>query len=145
MIQSCDSNLLFHALVPSDSLHGRASAYLNSLAGSEDFLICELALTELYTLLRNPKACQSPLSAREAVNVIQALCANPHWRLVDYPGELMPKVWKAAARHDFARTGVYDARLALTLRHYGVTHFATRDVKHFQGYGFEKVFDPCLK
>ena len=39
-------------------------------------------------------------------------------------------------------TNIYDIRLALTLRHYRVTHFATANAKHFQGFGFDKVWNP---
>jgi len=31
---------------------------------------------------------------------------------------------------------IIDARIALTLRHYGVTRFATANVKNFKNFGF---------
>jgi uncharacterized protein len=34
------------------------------------------------------------------------------------------------------------AGIALTLRHHGVSEFATRNVKDFQSFGFAKVWDP---
>lgn len=37
---------------------------------------------------------------------------------------------------------LFDARLALTLRHHGVTELATCNTKDFQGYGFTRVWDP---
>ena len=37
-----------------------------------------------------------------------------------------------------------DARLALTLRHHGVTEFATANLKDFEGFGFAKVWNPLL-
>ena len=37
---------------------------------------------------------------------------------------------------------IIDARLALTLRHHGVTAFATANAKHFRGFGFAKVWNP---
>ena len=33
-------------------------------------------------------------------------------------------------------------RDALTLRHHCVTHFATANEKHFEGFGFERVWSP---
>ena len=109
---------------------------------SRDFRICELALAELYGLLRNPVVMQKAVSPREAAEAIGMLRSRPAWPVLDYPGGLMDEVWRRASEPQFPRTGVFDARLALTLRHYGVTHFATRNVKHFQDYGFEKVYDP---
>ncbi|TLD71839.1 hypothetical protein FEM03_06170 [Phragmitibacter flavus] len=57
---------------------------------------------------------------------------------------VMDQVWKLAGARDFARRRVFDARLALTLRQSGVTHFATSNVKDFQGWGFQKVWNPLL-
>ena len=50
---------------------------------------------------------------------------------------------KAGGRN-FARRRIFDARLALTLRQGGVTHFATANVKDFEGWGFEKVWNPLI-
>ncbi|MBA7706864.1 Ribonuclease VapC24 [subsurface metagenome] len=61
---------------------------------------------------------------------------------IDYPGGLMREIWEKASKPDFGRRVIFDARLALTLRNYGVTEFATRNVRHFQGYGFKRVWDP---
>lgn len=54
----------------------------------------------------------------------------------------MSAVWKLAAAPGFARRRIYDARLALTLRHHGVTTFLTRNARDFSGFGFEQVVDP---
>jgi hypothetical protein len=37
---------------------------------------------------------------------------------------------------------IFDARLALTLRHHGVTEFATRNQAHFTPFGFHRVWNP---
>jgi AbrB family looped-hinge helix DNA binding protein len=52
------------------------------------------------------------------------------------------EIWRVAATPDFARRRVFDARLALTFRHYGVTEFATANVKDFQDFDFERVWNP---
>jgi predicted nucleic acid-binding protein len=64
---------------------------------------------------------------------------------VDYPGDtaaVMDEVWRLAAQPNIGRRVVFDARLALTLRHYGVTEFATRNESHFAGFGFARVGNP---
>ena len=75
-----------------------------------------------------------------------AISSAPHLgQLVDYPGEaarIMDSLWQAAAARGAARRRVFDIRLALTLRHHGVTRFATVNTKHFQGLGFDEVYDP---
>ena len=55
---------------------------------------------------------------------------------------LAEPLWRAAASPQFPRRRIYDARLALTLRHHGVTEFATANVKDFEGFGFTRVWNP---
>lgn len=139
---SRDANILSAALNADSPIFARARDYIASVSEDEDFVLCELALTEVYGLLRSSVVWRTPMSPAAAVAKIEEFRTNPNWKLVDYPGSLMEAVWQAASREGFPRIGIYDARLALTLRHYGVKRFATRNVKHFQGYGFDEVFDP---
>ena len=125
--------------------HKEARQYLESVAESADFALCELVLLELYGLLRNPVVCRQPYSAPEAAQVIQSFRGQRRWAVLDYPGPqagLMKKIWEAAAQKTFPYKRVYDLRLALTLRHHGVNEFATRNVKDFEGFGFQRVWDP---
>ena len=125
--------------------HPEARQYLESVTESADFALCELVLFELYGLLRNPVVCRQPYSAPEAARVIQRFRGHRRWAVLDYPGPqagLMKKVWEAAAQNTFPYKRIYDLRLALTLRHHGVTEFATRNVKDFEGCGFQRVWNP---
>ncbi len=139
---ACDTNLLFLWLNADLPQHPAAEAFFESHSGDESFAICELALLELYGLLRNPVLNQKPLDAGPAAELIQTIRSHPVWPLLDYPGGLMDGVWKLARQAGFARRRVYDARLALTLRHHGVTELATANVKDFQGFGFKRVWNP---
>ncbi|CKQ72054.1 Conserved protein of uncharacterised function%2C win PIN domain [Mycobacterium tuberculosis] len=47
-----------------------------------------------------------------------------------------------AATPRIARRRLFDARLALTLRHHGVDEFATRNINGFTDFGFSRVWDP---
>jgi uncharacterized protein len=55
---------------------------------------------------------------------------------------LIEDVWRFAAQPNISRRIVFDARLVLTLRHHGVAEFATRNNKHFTGFGFSRVWNP---
>lgn len=55
---------------------------------------------------------------------------------------VMDQIWDIANNAKFARRRIFDVRLALTLQHHGVTHFATANVKDFQDLGFDKVWNP---
>lgn len=138
---SFDTNVLFPGLEPSHVDHARARAFLEGLPAGR-VAICELVLTELYVMVRNPATARRPLGAPEAARLIHTLRTNPAWRLVDYPGGLMDGVWNAAAAPGFARRRVFDARLGLTLLHHGVTDLATANLKDFAGLGFRRVFNP---
>lgn len=138
---ACDTNILFPALEASHSRHAEAREYLESQATNPDFALCELVLVEVYTLLRNPVTSAKSLSAADAARKILNLRQNPAWLVLDYPGGLMNEVWDHARTSGAVRR-IYDIRLALTLRFYGVTEFATSNAKHFHGFGFNKVWDP---
>lgn len=113
--------------------HWEAAEWMTELSTSSDLVLCELCLVELYGLLRNPAVVERPLEASAAVAMVQNLRSHPYWELVDYPGGLMGEIWPAAAAPRFARRRIYDARLALTLRHHGVTELATTNVKDSRG------------
>jgi hypothetical protein len=55
---------------------------------------------------------------------------------------VMDEVWRLAGQPNIGRRVIFDARLALTLRHHGVTEFATRNETHFTGFGFTHVWNP---
>lgn len=82
------------------------------------------------------------MTPSEACDEIAVLRATPAWALIDYPGGLMRDVWTDSRRPGFGYRSVFDARLARTLRHHGVTQFATRNVTDFRHFGFDRVFDP---
>jgi len=116
-MRSCDTNILFYAFHRGCPEYQVAQRYLQERADDPEFLICELVLIELYVLLRNPK-------------------------LVDHPGELMDQVWKLSREPGFSYREIFDARLAVTLLHHGVSEFATRNTSHFERYGFEELTNP---
>lgn len=76
--------------------------------------------------------------------MIQAFRSNPAWRVLDVvlDSEIMQNVWRHASDDTFAYRRVFDARLAETLRHHGVTDFATCNQKDFTGFGFDRVWNP---
>ncbi len=141
-MMSLDTNILFAWLNKDHAWHSRADIWISSQHSNTKMVLCELALIELYGLLRNPVLLNAPLDASTAVETIRPLRIHPSWNLVDYPGKLMESVWNAAAVQGFARRRIYDARLAITLRHHGVKEFATTNAKDFQDFGFTRVWNP---
>ena len=137
-----DTNLLFAWLNRDHAWHRAAAAWLTGQTTNPGLVLCELCLVELHGLLRNPAVVKHPLDGPAAVEIIQRLRSHPQWELVDYPGGLMNAVWPASALAGLARRRIYDTRLALTLLHHGVTEFATTNVRDFEGFGFNRVWNP---
>jgi len=89
--------------------------------------------------LRNPSVFKKPKTAKEATAFCDALRANPAWEFGDYEPEVAKPLWNWAAKTTTGFRHIIDARLAFTLRHHGVTHFATaNNEKHFEGFGLQK-------
>ena len=143
---SFDTNLLLYSLNQDCAEYQDARAFFAGLPTvTGTVAVCELVLVELYVLLRNPAVLTHPLDPADAVSIIQTFRQHPTWTLLDHPGDtsrVMDEVWRLAAQPNIGRRVVFDARLALSLRHQGVTEFATRNETHFAGFGFTRVWNP---
>jgi uncharacterized protein len=140
-VLSIDTTILLYAQNQDCDEHAAAAAFLAECASRDDVAICELVLLELYQSLRNPAVLGFPLDAPDAAEVCRAFRANPRWALIEN-APVMDRVWQLAAQPGTARRRLFDARLGLTLRHHGVRELATRNVKDFSGFGFDRVWDP---
>jgi toxin-antitoxin system PIN domain toxin len=142
---SVDANLLLFSYCEASPHHAKARRFIESLSGRDGVALSEFVLTEFYLLLRNPAVLAKPLSAPEAVAVIQSYRRHPRWKILGFPPtsrELHSELWQRAAAPGIARRRIYDTRTALALRAFGVTEFATANVKDFEGLGFVKVWNP---
>ena len=138
---SIDTNLLLYSLNRDCPEHEPARGFIQECSGRADVAIAELVLLELYVLLRNPAVVTRPLGATEAAQACRPFRTHPRWALIEN-APVMSSVWKIAAARGCPRRRVFDARIGLTLLHHGVRELATRNVKDFDGLGFERVFDP---
>jgi predicted nucleic acid-binding protein len=142
---SIDTNILLYSLNPDSIWHGAAVGFLQQNLGiaSVRIAIADYVLVELYVLLRNPAVMSKALTAKAARDLVMAYWYAPNVSRIEN-ANVMDEVWKLAGAGDFARRRIFDARLALTLRQGGVTHFATSNVKDFEDWGFEKVWNPLI-
>jgi toxin-antitoxin system PIN domain toxin len=138
---SIDTDTLIYAQNQSCPEHAAASAFMAECARRDDLAICELVLLELYQLLRNPTVLEHPLDAPSAAEICLSYRRNRRWAVIEN-APVMTDVWTMAARPGIARRRLFDARLALTLRHHGVRELATRNLKDFAEFGFLRVWDP---
>ena len=105
-------------------------------------MLCELVLVDIYMQLRNPAILRTPLSAVAAVDFCVRLRSNPEWQLVDDEPAVSEHLWRWARTTSSAFRRIIDARLALTLQHHGVTEFATVNVREFEEFGFQRLWNP---
>jgi predicted nucleic acid-binding protein len=146
MMIGIDTNILLHSLNPASECHASAVEFLGEIFGKTRpaVAVTDYVLVELYVHLRNPAIMARPLSAKAARDLVTSYWRIPNVMRIEN-SSIMDEVWELAGTKDFARRRIFDARLALTLRSEGVTHFATANVKDFQGWGFEKVWNPLKK
>jgi toxin-antitoxin system PIN domain toxin len=143
MILSADSNLFLYAANPQSPNHVAAQRFFAQHAdGTGRFLLCGLVLVEIYMQLRNPAVFAKPCSAAAASAFCESLRQNPTWEFGDYEPAVAEPLWKWARSTSSGFRQIIDARLAFTLRHHGVTHFATANKRHFSEFGFETVWNP---
>ncbi len=140
---SIDTNILLYAQNKDCREHPAAYNFVLECSLRDDLLLCELVLVELYVLLCNPSVIKRPLSSAQAVEVCQIYRQNPKWRLVEN-APVMAAVWEQANRSNFPRRRIFDLRLALTLRHHGVTDLATANTRDFKDFGLNRVWNPLL-
>jgi uncharacterized protein len=144
---SIDTNLLLYCYSEASPHHVAARQFIESVSANEDIALSEFVLTEFYLMLRNPAVLDHPLTAPKAAAVIQSYRQHPFWKLLGFPPksrEFHAALWRQAAMPSFARRRIYDIRFALGLRAFGVTDFATANVKDFQDCGFKKVWNPLV-
>jgi uncharacterized protein len=140
-MKSFDTNVVVHSANSDSPHHGPARAFLEQTAQERNVIICELMLVEVFLKLCNSRIFRNPMTPTQAGNYCQTLRANQNWLLVE-EAPVMEDVWRWTRRRDFAFRRIIDIRLGLTLRHYGVTEFATSNLKDFRGLGFTKVWNP---
>lgn len=145
MILSADTKLFLYAANPDSPNHAVARDFFTTqTSGQNRFLLCGLVLVEIYMQLRNPAVFKKPKTPAEAAAFCQTLRSNPAWEYADYEPDVAPALWEWSAKTSSGFREMIDARLALTLRHHGVSHFATANEKHFKGFGFERVWNPLI-
>lgn len=142
---SIDTNILFPLVVEDHPRHEEALVFSESLYKHSDVAISEFVLLELYNLLRNPAVMTRPLGASAAVEICEAFRQHPVWQTLGFPPEsrsFHDAFWPRLRSPNFARRRSFDWRLALSLLEQGVTEFATMNKKDFEGFGFERVWNP---
>lgn len=145
---SIDTNILLYSYSQDSPFHAPARKFLEEMAPREDVTLSEFILAEFYLLLRNPAVLQQALDAPDAAAVIASYRKHPRWKTVGFPPrsrELHDELWKQAATNGFARRRIYDTRTALSLTSFGVTDFATLNLKDFQDLGFKRVWNPLVE
>ena len=84
---SVDTNILLPAIETKNTHHAKAAAFLESISARDDVAISELALVELYVLLRNPAVLRRPLTPADAVRICDEFRRHPAWQIIGFPSD----------------------------------------------------------
>jgi predicted nucleic acid-binding protein len=140
-MMSFDTNLVVHSANRDSPLYESAREFIEKTAAEREVVLCELMLVEVFLKLCNGRIFRNPMTASEAGRYCRALRGNRNWLVVE-DAPVMEEVWEWTRRRQFAFRRIIDIRLGLTLRHHGVSRFATTNTKDFKGLGFVKVWNP---
>ncbi len=80
----------------------------------------------------------------EAVAKATSLPPKPHWRLIENT-PVTKGIWPPVSQLQFARRRIFDARIAFTQPHHGVTDLATTNREDFEDFGFTGFWNPLVK
>ena len=115
---------------------------LKEIAEQQDWSLSEVMRKATEHFVTRFQEDPKPKSARETTAFCDTLRTNPVWEFGDYESDVATPLWNWAAKSKTGFRHIIDARLALTLRHHGVTHFATANEKGFEGLEFDRLWSP---
>ena len=123
MTTALDTNVLVHLLVSSSREHARTAAWLESATGP--LATTQTNVAEVLRLVTHPRVFEQPLSCGEAVAVLARF-------LEEFDVEVLHESdlwWRALVELELPLRGndIFDARIALCLRHHGVGSICTYD------------------
>lgn len=123
MTTALDTNVLVHLLVSSSAEHERSAAWIDSAGGP--FVTTQTNVAEFLRLVTHPRVFEQPLSLGKAVALIARFIEEFGIEIL-HESDLW---WRALAELDLPLRGnqVFDARIALCLRHHGVGSICTFD------------------
>ena len=130
-----DANLLVYALHADMPKHASAKVWLEQrLSGEEPLALCWVVILAVVRICTNARLFPNALSARQAIEVVQAWLDHPAVVLLK-PG---PQHWEILSKVlDQAGTAgnlTMDAHLAaLALEHGGTVHSCDADFRRFPG------------
>lgn len=142
-MKSIDTNIFLYAVNSDCSEHQKCRELINCALGERDcWIIADQIWFELYRLLRNPAVLASPLPAAVASEAVKWYRESSGWLQCSWEPDLMDDLYRIWDAEEFPARNCFDAKLALTLKHHGVTEFYTRNVKDFKPFVFFDVINP---
>ena len=143
MSSTLDVNILVYASNAADPVHAQARALVDRLAaGPEIVYLFWPTLLGYLRVVTHPALLQHPLSARNALQNVEALIDRPHVRTPGEADGFWP-LFRSAAGDQARGNDVPDAQMAALMRQHGVRVIYTRDrgFRRFDGIEARDPFD----
>ena len=123
MTIALDTNVLVHLLVASSREHARSAAWIDAASGP--FATTHTNVAEFLRLVTHPRVFERPLSMGEAVSLLSRFIDEFDVALL-HESDLW---WRALVELSLPLRGndIFDARIALCLRHHGVGSICSFD------------------
>jgi predicted nucleic acid-binding protein len=97
---------------------------------------------EFIHIVSDPRRFEKPLPMDRAVDIAREIWDAPETVRLAPPPAMLHRALELLRSLGLGRKRILDTALAATLENAGVDQLATYNVKDFEGFGFERVFDP---
>lgn len=123
MAIALDTNVMVHLLVASSPEHNRCAAWLENQSGP--WATTQTNVAEFLRLITHPRAFERPLPLNEAIRLLSRFVEDFDVSVL-HESDLW---WRALVELDLPLRGsdIFDARIALCLRHHGVGSICSFD------------------
>ena len=144
MSYTVDANILLYASDRESPYHAAAAAFLRERADDPDIFCLTWPVVMAYLrLATHPRVFERPLTARVAIDNVDALLRMPRCRVVSEPESFLD-AYRAVAVDVAARGNlVPDAHVAALAKAHGIRTIYSHD-RDFRKFPFLRVVDPVV-
>ena len=142
-MNSFDTNILFYSL--NEDCPESAPAFgiiQNALENPEEWIIADQVYFELYRLIRNPSVLEHPVTGAQAYELINYYRNKSGWLKCNYEIDFWKDMIPFLETGVFSSAGIFDLRLAVTLKNNNVKNLYTRNAKDFAHFSWFEISNP---
>ena len=117
-----DTNILLYAYDKGSPLHGESKSLIRSMLFKDGIAISDLSLLEFFSVSTDGRKMLSPLSAVEAVTVLEKIRDVEEFYVCGVSANVMIKAFRCAAELNILHYSINDLYIAISLAEKGFKH-----------------------